>query len=85
MKALWWLLLLSYFAWCQSEEQLKLETPTTEKTLAAGKSASYFIAIPTDIQANTQFLIFDVYPTGDDASDPDVYISDVFHFLVLLV
>jgi len=65
------------FSYCQSEEQLKLDTETSKKTLKNGQTASYFITLPNEIQENTNFLIFDVFAAENDGSDPDIYISDV--------
>ena len=71
-------LFLIAFVCGQNEQALTLDKSTDAKTLAGGQSAYYSIVVPQNIAENSQFLIFDVFAASDDASNPDIYISDVF-------
>ena len=69
--------------YCQNGEELKLGKTTNENSLESGNSKSYYVNIPNDVVNNTKFLIFDVYPSKDDDSDPDIYMSNVtWHYLI---
>lgn len=76
MKYPWMFLCLLMFVHSQNREELKLDT-TVEKTIENDRTHQYYVVIPDNTPANTQFLIFDVYPAEGDNSDPDIYVSDV--------
>ncbi len=59
-----------------SDQGLHLGSATELQTLAAGASAFYEFAVPSDFGVGTRYLIVDASGVSEN-SDPDIYISSV--------
>ena len=75
-KYLWILFLLATVFTQQTIEEVDIETTTVLTTLSANSAHYYKVTIPSNTVPNSHFLIFNVIPSDDDISDPDIYISE---------
>ena len=73
-----WIWIFICFLCVNSQKGVELKTDTTyTKAFPKGGSEVYYLVIPDNVKANTEFLIFDVYPADNDDSDPNIFMSDV--------
>lgn len=68
---------LALFAFSIKGIELQINTTTINSTLDNGMKAYYNVTIPAATQLDKFYLIFDLIPSGNDESDPDIFISSV--------